>query len=116
MNVPISTTKSINGWIATCGTVEATRKRKDDAITACKQAVRCRLAADTRMPRVIPALAADRVFVVIPDPDGGTLIVSVNTLTGMRGGLTSSSLGFDAECEAYRRHAKAICGDTKEVA
>ena len=104
MNVKIETHKDAGGWLATCGSVVVRRPRKADAVAALKQAVLVRLSADTRMPRVVPAVTIGRAFVVMPDLDGGTLVLNINTETGRMSGIASDTRDLDEQLAVYQQH------------
>ncbi len=108
MNVQISTDKVADGWKACCGTIEVTRKRKADAIAGCRERIQARLSADTRLPRIIAAIDANRVWVATPDPDGGTIVVGIDTLTGHCSGTAYLADDLDSAVDTYKRHAKDL--------
>lgn len=105
----IDVERSADGyWSASCGTVVAVRRTKDEAISAVRQAVHERLLADPRMPRVVPAPHHGRIWVVVPDMDGGTITLSIDTDTGRVVGTTCSGHGLDAEVAVWRQHAETL--------
>ena len=110
MNVKIETERRSDGWRAFCGTVEATRATKKAAVAACREAIVTRLSAETAMPVVVPAPALDRAFVVVADPDGGALVMSVKLSTGRGTGSCYMGHSFARAVHDYREHAASAAG------